>query len=445
MKKSLLFFTLLLVSAVSQAQWRVPCAKGIYFNKEHRHTTRTQHGVPNVFQGEKRGLIILMNFQDVKFTDKNKNGKTFDVHDFWNDIANKEGLKNVNGVLVNGSIRDYFLAQSYGNFTIDFDVRGPYTAKNKYAYYGRNTVYGNGHEFDQNPVELIVEAVNAANSEVNYKDYDWDGDGVVDQVYVIYAGYGEASYEDDPDLIWPHESEIDIWDIGEVILQGVKINTYACGNELGPSGRTMGIGTICHEFSHCLGLLDVYNTESGEGVVYYYDLMDAGNYNGDSWYPAGYSSFERYFCGWLEPTRVSSVDEVPGLELRPLTQYPDAAIITREMGSTEFYLVEKRVKESWDKFLPCFTQTETEATLGWHIVYDLPRWQNNLVNTDPEHMGITLIPLDEIPSYPGSTAIVAPESTAEGPDAWYDLQGRRLSVPPTQKGIYIHNNKKVAK
>jgi len=438
--KQMILLLLLLVPAASQAQWRVPCARGIYHNqKSVRHLTRGHVGIPKSFLGEKRGLIILMEFPDSKFVNQNKNGKTFDVHDFWNDIANKEKLKNVNGVLVNGSIRDYFVAQSYGQFTLDFDVKGPYRAKNKYAYYGRNVEYAGGFKFDQNPAELIVEAVNAAAKEVNYQDYDWDGDGEVDQVYVVYAGHGEASYNE-ADLIWPHESSLSNWGLDPVILQDLTINTYACGNELDEQDRIMGIGTICHEFSHCLGLPDVYDANTGESVVGDNDVMDNGNYNGDSWYPAGYSSFERFFCGWLEPTRVGSVDEVG--ELRPLTQYPDAAIITREVGSTEYFLIEKRVRESWDKFLPSFTDNEdlNEIILAWHIDYDQEKWVKNRPNSDPEHLGISVIPLSDVPSYP--LAIVTPERTDDQPDVWYDLQGRRLSGKPAQKGIFIHNNKK---
>jgi hypothetical protein len=30
-----------------------------------------------------------------------------------------------------------------------------------------------------------------------------------------------------------------------------------------------------------------------------------------------------------------------------------------------------------------------------------------------------------------------------GSDAWYTLDGRRLSGKPTQKGIYINNGKKI--
>ena len=426
MKQTIIISLLLLMSAATHAQ-RVPCAKGFYPNGTPRHATRAEFGKPTQYVGSKRGLIILMEFPNLKFINKNKNGKTFDVHDMWNDVANKENLKAVNGVLVNGSIRDYFVAQSYGKFAIDFDVKGPYTAKNKYAYYGRNVDYG-GVSFDDRPYELIIEACKAADPEVDFKDYDWDGDGEVDQVYVVYAGHGEASY-DDPELIWPHESIISGHTGAPLTLQGMNIDTYACGNELDSSDRIFGIGTICHEFSHCLGLPDVYDIEySGETETPgQFDLMDAGNYNGDGWYPAGYSAFERFFCGWLEPRRVGSVADVG--ELQPLHLHPDAAIIEQFEGSTNYYLVENRVKESWDKFLP------SHGLIAWHINYDLEVWKLNRVNVDPNNMGITIVDLADVPSY--GTAISAPEKTDSRPVAWYDVSGRQLKAQPDKAGIYI--------
>ena len=426
MKQTIIISLLLLMSAATHAQ-RVPCAKGFYPNGTPRHATRAEFGKPTQYVGSKRGLIILMEFPNLKFINKNKNGKTFDVHDMWNDVANKENLKAVNGVLVNGSIRDYFVAQSYGKFAIDFDVKGPYTAKNKYAYYGRNVDYG-GVSFDDRPYELIIEACKAADPEVDFKDYDWDEDGEVDQVYVVYAGHGEASY-DDPELIWPHESIISGHTGAPLTLQGMTIDTYACGNELDSSDRIFGIGTICHEFSHCLGLPDVYDIEySGETETPgQFDLMDAGNYNGDGWYPAGYSAFERMFCGWLEPRRVGSVADVG--ELQPLHLHPDAAIIEQFEGSTNYYLVENRVKESWDKFLP------SHGLIAWHINYDLEVWKKNRVNVDPNNMGITIVDLADVPSY--GTAISAPEKTDSRPVAWYDVSGRQLKAQPDKAGIYI--------
>mgnify|MGYP002854417928 CR=1 FL=1 len=438
MRTTVLSILLLLLTVTVQAQPSKCVNRFIPYPEEQaaqaRATTRAVVGNPKKYSGERKGLIILMEFKDVKFVNKNKNGKDIDVHDFWNDIANKEGLKNVNGVLVNGSIGDYFRDQSYGQFNLVFDVRGPYTAKNKYAYYGRNVTYG-GSSFDQNPVELIIEACQAADKEVDFKDYDWDEDGVVDQVYVIYAGHGEASY-DDADLIWPHASDLSDWG-QSLTLQNVAIDSYACGNELDSADRTMGIGTICHEFSHCLGLPDVYNVETGESVVGGYDVMDAGNYNGDSWYPAGYSSFERYFCGWIEPKSISGLSQVGDLE--PLHLSPDAYIINPFVGSTNYYLIEKRQKTSWDKFLPCFTnstagENANEKVLYWYIDYEKEKWNSDRPNNDPEHLGISLIDAEQVPAGSG---IMVPGLADSHPVAWYDLQGHLLPGLPSQRGIYV--------
>lgn len=434
MRKTILSIMLLLMIATAQAQ-RTKCVHRFipYPEKQARATTRAAVGNPKIYEGSKRGLIILMEFQDTKFVNKDRRGKDINVHDFWNDIANKESLKTVNGIIVNGSIRDYFVSQSYGKFAIDFDVCGPYTAKNKYAYYGRNKDWGD-MLFDQAPFELIVEAVNAANNDVDFKDYDWDEDGEVDQVYVLYAGHGEASY-DDPDTIWPHESELDGWTGEKTTLQGLTINTYACGNEIDYADRTMGIGTICHEFSHCLGLPDVYDAATGESIVGYYDVMDAGNYNGDSWYPPGYSAFERYFCGWLEPKPINGLNEVG--ELEPLHLSPDAYIIRPFVGSTNYWMIEKRQKASWDKYLPCFTENATgeaitEKQLCWYIDYDQGKWNRDLPNEDHDHLGISIVEPEKVP-----TAIISSENTNSKPEAWYDLQGHMLQEAPSQHGIYI--------
>ena len=354
-------------------------AERIFGKPAHRAGTRGQKvGEPGKFTGERKGLIILMEFPNQKFIRKNNSGKEIDPHALWNDIANKTGLKNVNGIIVNGSIRDYFHDQSYGQFELTFDVMGPYLAKNKYQYYGRNATYANG-EFDQNPAELIVEACEAASKEVKFKDYDWNDDGEVEQVYIVYAGYGEADFHD-PETIWPHKS--------------------------------------------------FFTNRLGAPLAGFFDIMDSGNYNGDSWYPSGFSSFERYFCGWLEPKRVKSLAEANVDELRPLHLYPDAYLVSEIEGSTDYFMVENRKKESWDKFLP------SHGLIAWHINYDLITWTKNDVNVDPNNMGILVVPLEDVPGY-GATAIMASERSDRQPVAWYDLNGRSLQAAPQQRGIYI--------
>ena len=127
--------------------------------------------------GTQKGLVILVEFNDVKF--KTANPKTV-----FQNFFNKEGYSDYG---MSGSVRDYFLKQSYGQLTIDFDVVGPYTTKNDMEYYGGPEKDSSGEtvEKDKDPVSMVAEAVDAASKDVNFADYDWDKDGEVDQVFVI--------------------------------------------------------------------------------------------------------------------------------------------------------------------------------------------------------------------------------------------------------------------
>ncbi|MCH5176702.1 MAG: M6 family metalloprotease domain-containing protein [Prevotellaceae bacterium] len=335
--------------------------------------------------GNKKGLVILMQFPDKAMTH---------TQEEFNNQFNQVGY-NLNNHI--GSVRDYFLAQSYGDLTIDFDVVGPYTTAYDMAYYGGNDRYGN----DDKPESMIVEACNAANAEVDFKDYDWDGNGEVDQVYVIYAGYGEAqggpSY-----TIWPHE-----WSLSaagkRLTLDGVKIDTYACSNELhGSSGTRMdAIGTACHEFSHCLGLPDMYDINySGNYGMNTWSLLDQGSYNGpsnDGSVPAGYTSYDRMFAGWLDPVVLSEGCEVT--DMKNIAENREAYIIYNERNNNEYYLLENRQKIGWD------SQLGGHGMLVIHVDYDATVWRYNEVNTTSgtysrnDHQRLTVIPADNSTGY----------------------------------------------
>lgn len=210
----------------------------------------------------------------------------------WSDIANKDHYTNELGDM--GSVHDYFLAQSRGLFDLSFDVVGPYKAPKSVTYYGEND--SRGKDQHSRIIELLKFACELADKEVNFKDYDWDGDGEVDQVFMLYAGRGEASGGESY-TIWPHESNIGKWP-ERYCLDDVIINTYACGEELDYYKNHKGIGTFCHEFSHCLGLPDFYDTNyTNTYSMGSWDVI-CGGCNG--WVPASYLGYERNFCGWLE-------------------------------------------------------------------------------------------------------------------------------------------------
>ena len=334
-------------------------------------------------EGNKKGLVILVNFKDKTFK------KTRQDYD---NCFNTEGYNKDQHI---GSVRDYFFDQSYGKLTIDFDVVGPYTLKNNMAYYGGNDSQGN----DKAPEEMVLEAVQAANDEVNFADYDWDGDGEVDQVYVIYAGFGEASGAAS-NTIWPHEWQLSAGLSGYpngVKLDGVYIDTYACSNELsGISGSRMdGIGTACHEFSHCLGLPDFYDTtyEGGFGMGPW-SVLDGGCYNGptvgsisyDGSVPCAYNAYERMFAGWLTPTELKEGAYISGM--KAITDAPEAYIIYNEANKNEYYLLQNIQLSGWNK---C---AYGHGLLVMHVDYNANAWAGNTVNNTLSHQRCTIIPAD---------------------------------------------------
>lgn len=313
------------------------------------------------YEGEKKGLIILVEFADVAFTEGDSLG-------FYRRMVNEEGFSEGK---FRGSLKDYFKDQSYGKFSIDFDVVGPVKVDKSYKYYGANNFFG--YEDMDKVVEMVVDACEAVDSLVDFSDYDWDGDSIVDQVFIIYAGYGEADY-DDPNTIWPHQYNIS-YIIDKPSFDGVYVDTYACGSELNGSGNTCGIGTICHEFSHCLGLPDLYDTTyayNNYGMGYW-SLMDAGNYNGDGYLPAGYTSYERWYAGWIEPIELANDTTVA--EMGPLDSTGDAYIIYNDGHPDEYYLLENRQLEGWDAALP------GSGMLILHVDFNASVWANNLVNS----------------------------------------------------------------
>ena len=320
------------------------------------------------FTGTKKGLIILVNFKDVKF------GRTH-TRTMFDNIANKKGFTNSLGF--KGSVKDYFLAQSNGQFELDFDVVGPYTLSQNMAYYGAHSKDGLQ---DVKPGHMILEACQMADKDVNYKDYDWDGDGEVDQVFVIYAGFGEADGGSE-DTIWPHESQLSTWVSKPYETKdGVSVNTYACGNEntydmLGRS-RINGIGTICHEFSHCLGYPDLYDTNYSNFGMGSFDLMCSGSYNGESFCPPNYSAYEKWVAGWIKPTILDKPASVKGMQAQDV-KYGQAFVVYNDNNKNEYYLIENRQQSVgiWDNQLPASGMMIT------HVDYDENIWEWNNVNT----------------------------------------------------------------
>jgi immune inhibitor A len=362
-----------------------------------------------------RSLVILVNFSDKSFV-------TSSAQSAFTNLLNQSGY-SANGAT--GSARDYFMASSYGKFSPEFDVVGPYTLSKTMKSYGANDADG----YDVDPARMIVDACKAAdNAGVDFSKYDTDNDGLIDNIFVYYAGYNEAEGAAE-NTVWPHrwvvytseESSTDYtYDgtVASVTFDGVRLYDYACTSELkGTSGSNMcGVGTFCHEFGHVLGLPDYYHTAEDKTTLDYWDIMDAGNYLNDGRTPPVYSTYDRFYLGWLTPEEANTPSN---LTLKPIYQgmtqpantyqqsYLLSATTHNLVGNNpspkEFFVLEYRKKTGWDAFLPA------EGMLIWHIDYDQTAWDNNEPNnytgtsqTANSHMRVYLQPLSGSTSTPGT-------------------------------------------
>lgn len=333
--------------------------------------------------GSPKSLVILVNYSDVSFVTPNPNQA-------FTNLLNQEGYSANGGT---GSARDYFKAASFGATSPEFVVVGPYTLPNNRAYYGGNT----SGDDDQRPREMIVDACKAAAAAgVDFSVYDTDNDGVVDNVFVYYAGHNEA--EGGPkESVWPHRWQLNT----NLTLNGKQVLGYACTSELrSSSGSNMcGIGTFAHEFGHVYGLVDYYATNNAtHHTLSYWNIMDAGAYLNLGRTPPTYSAYDRFYVGWLTPTILKSPQDVVIKDIKTsnsaylLTSTNNHNLNGANPNPTEFILLEYRARTGWDAFLP------NSGMLATRIVYNRNDWWSNSPNNNASLMGVDIIEADGIAS-----------------------------------------------
>lgn len=278
---------------------------------------------------QEKVIVLLAQYTDVKFTTPNANQA-------FHNMLNQEGYSK-NGAT--GSAHDYYYDNSYGQYDLQMDVVGPYTLPHDMAYYGGND--------DANAAQLIIDVCKAADSEVDFTEYATDG--YITRLFVYYAGHNPAEYGPD-DNIWPHRHVV----MSQPLFDGVKLYDYACSSELkGASGTTMAsIGTFCHEYAHCIGLADYYNTSYGIGTVNLgnLSLMNSGNYNNNGATPPELSAYDKSFLGWLdlEPLPVTG-----SVEMKPLHELNGrGAYYINTSVDGEFFVFENRdMTYKWNKYI----------------------------------------------------------------------------------------------
>ncbi|MBR1881264.1 MAG: M6 family metalloprotease domain-containing protein [Prevotella sp.] len=325
-----------------------------------------------------KGLIILVQFNDKSFSRE-------DYPMIANNMVNQENFSGFDNQVWTGSVRDYFSDNSKGAFKPQFDVIGPYTV-NYSQYDGSNSR------------KILINALNQADADVDFKDYDGDNDGVVDLVYFILAGNGANYNGNDENLWWPHRSVL-FENNNYMYRDGVRLWDYASSVELygwvdQPSTvKIDGIGTICHEFSHVLGLPDFYDADyEGSGGESNdpgdWSLMAGGSYLNDSRTPIGYSLYERYSVGFAdEPETISQ----PGnYTLEPLFNNQKGYRLNTPEPK-EFFLLENRQRSQfkWDAYMPGDGMLVHRVDLSNESV-----WWENKVNANPDHNYYELLRAD---------------------------------------------------
>lgn len=347
-----------------------------------------------------KGVIILAQFQNKSFRSSNIN----------DEISLMVNSRNYTESGATGSVRDYFYDNSLGKFDPQFTIVGPVTLDYPQEY----------AQGSDNGQELVKNACEKADPLVDFSQFDLDGDGRVDMVYVIFAGHGSNVSGNDPNLIWPHAFALGSW---QVRLDGVYCNRYACSTELQGGMRSTerdGIGTICHEFSHVLGLPDFYDTDyEDNGLAPHpgnWSIMASGGYLNNSYTPCGYSAFERYALGWASPTLLEENDEC-ALEAINVS---NKAYRINSAVNKEFFILENRQQTGWDRYLPghgmlIFRVDSTNARV----------WEYNVINNNPDHVYYELLRADKQNSaglgnpFPGLLNVTTiSDDTAPGLRSW---------------------------
>lgn len=315
--------------------------------------------------GDVHFLVLMVQYTDTKFS-------SADPKAAMEAKLNEEGYNQFGAI---GSMRDYFMQTSNGKFRPTFDVSDVIDLDHDRAYYT-----GNGRH--ENVTELVKEAVAKADPTIDFSKYDYTGDGEVDAVIFYYAGYGQADTPD-TDAIWPHQSRL--YPSDEIEVDGKKVAVYCFFNELNGGAHYTkkdlypdGIGTAVHEFSHVMGLPDLYDPNyKVSATPGKWSVMDMGPYNGDGYIPPMMSAYERWCMNWLDYEDIADNTHYD-LETLHKSQRALKIPVYRTNGTiyaNEYFLLESRNKEGYDSELP------GEGLLIWHVDYNKSRWVANGVNS----------------------------------------------------------------
>ena len=313
-------------------------------------------------QGSPRSLVVLVNFQDVQFTSSDPVAQFTQY--FSGETQQNLGQYEHNNVV---SVRKYFEQSSGGQFTPQFDVVGPFTLSHDMAYYGEDS--GDAGS-DKNYYAFTNEVIQLADELVDFHDYDNNGDGEAELVCVIYAGYGQSVSGNPSNTIWPKCGYR-----GFNTADGVRVGYMNCNSELRRLNSTTptainGIGVFVHEFSHGMGLPDLYpNTTTARTYdnqsMEFFDLMDYGEYGKNGYAPVPYTAWEREVMGWTEVEVLTETRK--DMQLLPLVQGGKAYKFGNGANSEEYiYLENMQPVNTTDPTLGAYYG---HGLVAYHVAY----------------------------------------------------------------------------
>lgn len=296
--------------------------------------------------GSPKALVILVEFSDTTFTIGNPK------------LSFNEYLNNDSGGIVSHGygeqnnpkgVRGYFKDVSFGQFTPQFDLVGPVRLANPLAYYGKG---------GDNMKALFKDACTAVDDSVDFSKYDANNDGYVDLVYIIYAGHSQSETGNSSDDIWPKSGgqALDTCD-GKVIYR-YGVNNELSGSERSRTKRINGIGLFCHEFSHTMGLPDIYATSGSTGYnkddfgMEYWDLMDGGEYVRSGRYPTAYTAWEREVMGWMNVDTLSDTTHVDMAYIDKKAPKAKAYKVLNDSVRNEAMYLQNIQNKKWNTYLP---------------------------------------------------------------------------------------------
>ena len=323
--------------------------------------------------GTPKAVVILAEFQDTPFTITNPR-RSFEQY------LNGKGrsVNYDNGEASNlSSVAQYFSDMSFKKFIPQFDIYGPVKLPDSLKYYGGNSYNKNGDliQTDVHFGNLIKDACTLMNDSLDFSAYDANNDGYVDLVYIVYAGFSESLSGNSSDCIWPKSG---FQNFGK--FDGKTVARYGVNNELNgfpgtysnpPLYRINGIGLFCHEFSHTLGLPDLYQSNNqacdNNHEMEFWDLMDGGEYTKNGNVPTPYTAWEREAMGWMN---IETLSEQGQLQLTPIQEGGKAYRIVNDNATNEYYIIENIQERGWYDAKSNGNSIKGHGMLVYHVDYN---------------------------------------------------------------------------